>query len=431
MICASLHVGKWHPFLTLFVISIVVLPVRGESVTLEPIKDTTLYEYHADDPSTALNSNGSGDFFSAGRSLQRSQIRRGLLQFDLGAIPQSAVLVEGSIYLDLYVVDVPRKDASPRPIWLVAAPLADWGEGASATNAGVSGAGSGAPAELGDATWFHTRYDPAIHDGTSFEPGGTGFWQQPGALGDQPLDPWSLYGDPAGIVASEVGPIRLTGRSLEDDLRAWLAGAPQAGWIVVGDERITGDDQSSLRGFASREHLNVNFRPQLYFEYLPGPLAGDFSQNGLLDEADLTLLTVRTRDGYGIEFDLNHDGALDEQDRRVWVEQLKSTWFGDANLDGEFNSADFTSVFQVGEYEDAVPENSTWSEGDWSGDFEFDSNDFVIAFQHGGYELGPRTDPIAVPEPAAWILISTALLRFVPRRQRRMLSRQRYLADGP
>ena len=104
------------------------LPLRAASITLEPIRDTTLYEYHPDDPSTSLNSNGSGDFFSAGRSLQRSQIRRGLLQFDFGSLPSGAILVEGTLSLDLQVVDVPRRDASPRPIWLVPSPVEDWGE---------------------------------------------------------------------------------------------------------------------------------------------------------------------------------------------------------------------------------------------------------------------------------------------------------------
>ena len=142
---------------------------------------------------------------------------------------------------------------------------------------------------------------------------------------------------------------------------------------MLGDEIIVGDNESSLRGFASREHTNVDFRPRLSFEYLPEPIAGDFSRNGLLDEADLTLLTTATMDGTDLSFDLNNDQLLNELDRQVWVEDLKNTWFGDANLDGEFNTADLTAVLEIGEYEDMISENSTWSAGDWSGDFEFDT----------------------------------------------------------
>jgi hypothetical protein len=61
------------------------------------------------------------------------------------------------------------------------------------------------------------------------------------------------------------------------------------------------------------------------------------------------------------------------------------TSFGDSNLDGIFDSSDLVHVFQAGEYEDAVENNSTWETGDWNGDQEFDSSDIVFAFQSGGY----------------------------------------------
>jgi hypothetical protein len=231
----------------------------------------------------------------------------------------------------------------------------------------------------------------------------------PGVLGDEPLDPYPLYGEPAGVIASEVGPVRLTAASLEADLRSWLQGTAQAGWIVLGDEMVSGDDQSSLRGFASREHGNVDFRPQLHFEYALSALPGDFNQDQRLDEADLTLLTTATLTGSNLAYDLNHDGQLNHEDRRIWVEELKNSWFGDADLNGQFDTNDMTSVFQIGEYEDIEAGNSTWSEGDWTGDFEFDSNDFVLAFQGGGYEQGPRLAAPVVPEPAAWLLMTVAL----------------------
>ena len=50
-------------------------------------------------------------------------------------------------------------------------------------------------------------------------------------------------------------------------------------------------------------------------------------------------------------FDLNVDQRVDWLDHPFWVRNLKHTWYGDANLDGEFNSADFVQVFAAGKYE--------------------------------------------------------------------------------
>ena len=54
---------------------------------------------------------------------------------------------------------------------------------------------------------------------------------------------------------------------------------------------------------------------------------------------------------------------------------------GDANLDGVFDSSDLVAVFIVGQYEDNVPQNSSWATGDWNCDQEFTTSDLVAAFQ--------------------------------------------------
>jgi hypothetical protein len=105
-------------------------------------------------------------------------------------------------------------------------------------------------------------------------------------------------------------------------------------------------------------------------------------------------------------YDLNMDQVVDELDRARWVEILKRTYFGDANLDGEFNSLDLMTVFQLSQYEDTALENSGWSSGDWNGDAEFTSRDLVVAFTGGGYEQGPRRSVHPVPEPSFTGLIS-------------------------
>jgi hypothetical protein len=139
-------------------------------------------------------------------------------------------------------------------------------------------------------------------------------------------------------------------------------------------------------------------------------LVGDFDNSGALDAADIDMLSAAVRDGNGAaSFDLNNDGNVDAADRSVWVVDLKKTYFGDSNLDSEFNSGDFVVVFQSQEYEDGVPKNSSWATGDWNGDGDFDSGDFVSAFQGEGYEKGPRATA-AVPEPSTSVLIVGSIL---------------------
>ena len=133
---------------------------------------------------------------------------------------------------------------------------------------------------------------------------------------------------------------------------------------------------------------------------------GDFNGDGAYDVVDIDMLTSKVRAGTGGgAFDLNDDGAVNDDDRTIWVKDLKNTWFGDADLDGEFTSDDFVTVFAAGQYEDTRVGNSTWATGDWDGDAEFMSSDFVRAFADGGYELGKREAVNAVPEPSTVLLL--------------------------
>lgn len=134
-------------------------------------------------------------------------------------------------------------------------------------------------------------------------------------------------------------------------------------------------------------------------------VSGDYNGNGQLDVADIQLLSeaVRSKDTDS-KFDLDADGKVNQDDRRFWVVGLKNTFFGDANLDGEFASSDLVNIFVAGEYEDGVAENSTWASGDWNGDADFTTTDLVLAFTEGGYEEGPRV-AVAVPESTGTTLL--------------------------
>ena len=161
-------------------------------------------------------------------------------------------------------------------------------------------------------------------------------------------------------------------------------------------------------------------------DFMPvaGDTVGDFNNDGLLDAIDIDLLVAAIGSGNTL-YDLTSDGAVDREDHEMWVFALKNTYFGDANMDGEFNSSDFVLVFQRGEYEDSIPGNSSWADGDWDGDRDFNSGDFVLAFQSGGYETGPRapsvapeSSVVAVPEPTTSPILPIVVLCIVSRWRR-------------
>jgi len=155
-----------------------------------------------------------------------------------------------------------------------------------------------------------------------------------------------------------------------------------------------------------------------HWSIVPHRSLGDFNDDGILDAADIDHLTAEIATGNNdIAFDLSGDEVVDEFDRNIWITDLRNTWFGDANMDSEFNSSDLVQVFQAGEYEDTEVGKSTWSEGDWSGDGEFNSRDLVLAFQNAGYEKGPLAETAVVPEPNGLLLMLTACTFLSPFRR--------------
>ena len=144
---------------------------------------------------------------------------------------------------------------------------------------------------------------------------------------------------------------------------------------------------------------------------------GDFDADDVLGPLDIDSLSRAVRSGStSAFFDIDFDGQVSESDRGFWVHEILNTFFGDANLDGEFNSNDFVDVFQFGIYEDDISNNAGWDSGDWDGDGEFSSSDFVFAFTDGGYEQGPRPQT-PVPEPRFPALLIVVAVVYCRRRR--------------
>jgi len=166
-------------------------------------------------------------------------------------------------------------------------------------------------------------------------------------------------------------------------------------------------------GTATFHDLWIASRPISIF-----PMPGDFDGNGLLNTADIEMLADNLEMNNRF-YDLTGDGLVDLDDHTAWIKDVRVSWYGDANLDDEFNSGDLIQVFAAGEYEDAFPGNSTWAEGDWNADGDFTSDDLVAAFADGGFEQGPRQAVAAVPEPSGWSLVAIVMLWLSPALRRR------------
>ena len=101
----------------------------------------------------------------------------------------------------------------------------------------------------------------------------------------------------------------------------------------VEEGLVLSDLQTHTSGIGGRLY-QINFQ-------VGGADPGDFDKDGDLDADDLDDLSLQIREnGMDSVYDLNDDSNVNDDDRTVWVKELKFTWFGDANLDGEFNTTD-------------------------------------------------------------------------------------------
>ncbi len=200
------------------------------TVEIQPTKDTSLYE-------EGDISNGAGQFLFAGNNNQNNS-RRALLSFDIaGKIPAGSTIE--SVELSLLLTRT-MNGFQPMELYRL---TADWGEGLS--NA-PGEEGMGAPAEVGDATWFSRFFD--TEDWTN---AGGDFAPTPSALRVVDFEGRYVWGSTEEMV---------------EDAQRWLDNpAANFGWILIGNEIGPG----TSKRFASRDSTVAETRPFLTVTYTP------------------------------------------------------------------------------------------------------------------------------------------------------------------
>ncbi len=144
-------------------------------------------------------------------------------------------------------------------------------------------------------------------------------------------------------------------------------------------------------------------------------IGGDVNRDGMTDDLDIDMIMANVRSGGNDpRYNFTSDIVVDDDDIAAWVRNVAKTYFGDSNLDGEFNSADLIGPFQAGFYEQEM--DAGWATGDWSGDGRFDTEDLIVAFQDGGYDLGQRASSRSVPEPEILTMLALSVASLLFRR---------------
>jgi FtsP/CotA-like multicopper oxidase with cupredoxin domain len=202
------------------------------TVVLNGAKDNTLYQTYV---GSTTNSNGKGEHLFAGRT-DDGYLRRGLIAFDLTAIPAGSTITGATLVL---YMSRTRDMADDITIHRV---LANWGEGSS--NAGQE-EGKGIQATLGDATWLHRHYPTSLWTtaGGEFRANSSGST----SVNREGFYSWSS----TGIVA---------------DVQFWFNNpGSDFGWLVKGNEA----EAKTSKRFDSREVATVNQRPALRVDFIP------------------------------------------------------------------------------------------------------------------------------------------------------------------
>jgi hypothetical protein len=238
-----------HPhraaLIAIFILARMTFASAGQIILQEGLnsyagtRDTTLYSNFPN------NSSGGETGLLFGTTNQLTPqlnfiIRRGLLRFDVSAIPPGSTIQSVTLAI---TVDLGSPGSGSKPLTIHRL-LADWGEG---TNyAGGNGGNGGLPAQAGDATWNSNHH-------------GASAWTTAG--GDSATSP------SAALSIGTTGDLQylVSDPDLTADVQAWVNDpSMNFGWLFIGKE----DSTSTARRLYSREDATLNFRPKLTIDYI-------------------------------------------------------------------------------------------------------------------------------------------------------------------
>jgi hypothetical protein len=208
-----------------------------KSITLTPVKDTTIY-----DESSTL-SNGAGDYLFAGTNWN-PDFRRALMEFNIAsAIPKYSTIT--SAQLTMYCSYAYNSNAEMLSLHML---YNEWGEANSHAPANEEW---GTNAEMGDATWQHCRFN-------------TNSWGSPG--GD-----YALSSTATQWVGTSDNYYTWSSSKLAEDVQVCLD-VPFAnhGWILIGNE----GSLDTYKRFNSVNNTDVPSRPQLMITYTEPTIIG-------------------------------------------------------------------------------------------------------------------------------------------------------------
>ena len=199
------------------------------------------------------------------------------------------------------------------------------------------------------------------------------------------------YMDNQAVDASDIGPgdleivapdnsilpVNYVSRSSDVDVPTIIGNyrvfAPNGTWQVADNGmytvrllagEVTDVEENAILSDTNIGTFNVN---------VPVP-EGDFNGDGALDCADIDLLTSTIADGINDPaLDVTGEGVLNYSDVVEWVENLKGTLIGDANLDFVVDGQDFL-VWNNNKFSSGT----AWCSGDFNADGNTDGSDFIF-----------------------------------------------------
>lgn len=244
-------------------------PARADlSTNLTAGADTSLFETNPD------NNLGASDNFPAGTTagtLGTAYRSRGLVKFDLTALPPDATITSASLSLQLV-----KAGAGPGSVFGLYRVLRAWGEGTGTGN-------TGSPANPGEATWNNR-----MHPSTA--------WDAPGAN--------------AGVdyVASASATRTMDGvgvytfdsnAALVADVQAWLANpGTNFGWILISQSE---DVAATARRFASRENMPLAPILNVHYTAPASPVPATLSPPAILAGQFVFAFTAEAGQTYTVE----------------------------------------------------------------------------------------------------------------------------------